>query len=187
MAKIILINGKKRSGKDYCANLIKDQLLEKNKTSSIMSFAEPLKSIISSTFNITIDELELYKNDTTKYEIILKEDTCPFMNTNFREILQRFGTEAMKSQFGDSVWVDLFKHKCKNVNTDFVIVPDFRFPCEAIGDYTVQIINLKNKADANSSHSSETALDNFKFDFTIDNTDYKNISKSVQNLIKHIV
>ena len=59
MKKLILINGLKRSGKDYTAELIEEIIGD----IGIVSFAEPMKKIISETFNISLEQLEDYKND----------------------------------------------------------------------------------------------------------------------------
>ena len=179
--KIILVNGKKRSGKDYVARELKKLLETKSKTVQIMSFAEPMKSIISTTLGIAEKELELYKNNPENYKVCLVHDDEFGSNysvlTDFRKILQQFGTECMKPHFGDDVWVNLLLDRAKNAKCDYIIVPDFRFKCEYISAYTINVQN--NELQSTDQHSSENGLDNFEFMFSVDNTTTDGIHKDI--------
>jgi len=177
MSKIILINGKKRSGKDYTAEMLQDVIIADGKSCEIMSFAAPLKRIIAKTFGITLNELENYKNDTEKYNYLIqsKEENNSITilkNGNFRKILQIFGTEAMKEEFGEDVWVKLLYKQVDESYADYIIITDFRFNIE----YKDDSITLKIKNDDmedNDTHASETELNDFNFDYVLDNTGYK--------------
>lgn len=184
MSKIILINGKKRAGKDYIANLIKEELNSKGFSVEIMSFADPMKDIISKSFDISLEDLEDYKNEKTKIAVkIPKLDgyLCDVIS-DFRTLLQRFGTEAMKPIFGDSVWADLLYKKAQNSETDYVIVPDFRFIVEDIPNYCT--IHIKNDdVDHNDSHASENELNDYSFDVVLNNTGYIITKEDVKDLV----
>jgi hypothetical protein len=67
---IILIAGKKRSGKNYTAEMLQSMLLKKNISCETFSFAEPLKDIVAKTFLISQSELEDYKNNPNRYKIM---------------------------------------------------------------------------------------------------------------------
>jgi len=95
MKHIILIGHKKRQGKDTFANMLADLTGGK-----IIRFADPMKQIIADTFSITLEELEKLKNDEQFLMHVCHHQT-------YRDILQRFGSEAMKKQFGSDVWADL--------------------------------------------------------------------------------
>lgn len=171
--KVILIKGKKRAGKDTTAKILKEFLADLTLTVEIMSFADPMKQIIATTFGITKEQLESYKNDE---DLLYVEDSFEYFDiTDFRQILQRFGTEAMKPIFGDDVWVELTKKKIKESKADIVIIPDWRFPIEYYGllgeGLKIQSIEVRNnRAEiANDTHSSENALDDFKCDFIVEN------------------
>jgi len=188
---IILIAGQKRAGKDYIAKIIKKETKGK-----ILSFADTIKDIISVTFGITREELDLYKNQDFRYGI----DIFNLQNTyryevktlSFREILQRFGTEAMKPIFGKNIWVKLVKKKINKTNKNCFIIPDFRFLEEYKGikklknkNYkiiTIKVIN--NNLVKNDNHSSENSLEDFKFDYVIDNTNYKLSKKEIKKFVK---
>lgn len=188
--KIILVNGKKRSGKDYFANQLQEELDNQGYSSEIMSFADPLKLIVADTFGITTEELDNYKNKSTPVGVIhygYETDSCSKI-TDFRLILQRFGTEAMKPWFGEDVWVTLLLERARDLDVDFVIVPDFRFSIEDIdGSITVKIRNDDVEKNSTDDHASENELNDFVFDYTIDNSGYKDLTDDVQSFITQIV
>lgn len=183
--KVVLINGKKRSGKDWTADKIKDELNERGYSVKVMSFAQPMKTIVSKTFGISEDQLDEYKNDTELFGIEIKvypnnqpQGTLHYVT--FREILQWFGTEAMKPIFGDDVWASLLFKQAKESDVDFVLVPDFRFLIEYDESaLTLKIRNDEIEAQCTDRHASETELDNFVFDYEIDNTGYRDTTDDV--------
>ena len=181
--KLILVNGKKRSGKDYFAKALETQLKLDGKTVEVMSFADPIKRIIARTFDITLEQLDEYKNDKRSVGIShSKFDGYEFEKlTDFRLILQRFGTEAMKSYFGDEVWVDLLMKHARHSDKDFIIVPDFRFKCEDTGEgITVKIRNDEIDNACTDTHPSENELNDYKFMYIIDNSGYRDITNDVK-------
>jgi len=191
--KIILINGKKRSGKDFVAAAIKNEFNKHNKTAEIMSFADPIKDIIAETLKITIQDLELYKNNPTEYMIELQKYPSSVMESpsalnhiDFRVILQRFGTESMKKWFGEEVWVNLLLSRAESLDVDYVLVPDFRFLCEAVSKETICVHN-DDYSNANDAHRSENELNEFNFKYTINNTGYRDISKDIEDLVLKIL
>lgn len=172
MRKIILINGKKRAGKDYIANILKEKL----GNCEIMHYADALKQIISETFEISLEELDNYKNKNV--EIIFNN-----RKTTFRRILQCFATEAIKPVFGNNIWKRIVLKNMENSSAVYIIIPDFRFPEEYIeGSYTVKVLG----GEQLDSHISEHALNNFKFDYIIDNTKKEDLTHWIDTLLKII-
>jgi len=182
--KLILVNGKKRSGKDYFARSLSTLLRAQGKSAEVMSFADPMKEIISTTFGITLAELDDYKNDPYKYIVSVFEDDFGVHETTFRKILQLFGTEAMKSHFGDDVWINLLLKRAAKSKADYVIVPDFRFKVELVSDITVNVAN--KDIVSTDTHPSETELDEFEFSYYIDNTGQPDMKESVLKFIEHL-
>jgi len=182
---LILVNGKKRAGKDYFSSLLLNEL-NKNVTCTTMSFATPLKEIIAGAFKISIDELDALKNSDYSFMYNQFND---FQEITFREILQNFGTESMKAVFGGDVWVKLLISKYKEYTKetgDIVIVPDFRFKCEHISDsYTINIVN--DDINNTDSHASENELNSYKFDYYVDNTGKPNLHNDVVNVAHDIL
>ena len=166
MKKYIQIAGAKRSGKDTLAKLLTKYI----PNSKVMSFANPLKDIIAKTFNIDQVALDNFKNKPDRFKVLVidTDEDAILAETNFREILQRFGTEGMKPYFGEDVWQKLLMQEAEKSNSDYVIIPDYRFPEETIqGAMTVKVLADVCNEDM---HSSERALDGFKFQKYIDNT-----------------
>ena len=130
--QVILINGLKRSGKDYSASLMKSKFEELGKSVEILSFAAPMKRIIAKTFGINVEALEEYKNSPEVYDVALfsNEADMELHTTNFRKILQNFGSEAMKPEFGNDVWADICYKDTVASKADVVIISDFRFDTE---------------------------------------------------------
>jgi len=182
---IILINGKKRSGKDFSADILQDKLSSLGGADKI-SFATPLKQIIADTFNIPMEDLETFKNDVNGYGIECKaypnnQPEVTFLYTNFRTILQRFGTEGMKPVFGKSVWADITYKNSIESDSKYIIIPDFRFYVEHDVFYKpfkegkIKLVTLKienSDVEVDDAHASEKELDDFHFDYIIDNTGY---------------
>ena len=190
MSKIILINGKKRSGKDYNASKLKEKLEDCGYSVMITSFAFPIKDIIAKTLDIPIENVELYKNEPSEYGLEIKaypdnQRSAVIEYLSMRDILQRFGTEAMKPYFGKDVWAKLTYDRIESMDCDFAIIPDFRFP-EEYRDNTATIKVKNDIIDNNSTdtHSSETSLNEFHFDFEIDNTGYCDTDKQLDELIQ---
>jgi len=183
--KIILINGKKRSGKDYFARLLQDELYKNKKTSYVIGFADPLKDIIAKSLNVSLVDLDTFKND--KEKIIVRKNGFQEIITDFRQVLQTFGTEAMKKYFGEDVWVKLLLSQAHSSHVDYVIVPDFRFLSEEISEITVKIRNDEIDNACKDSHRSENELNDFKFSYTIDNTGYRDIEEDVKDFVKELL
>lgn len=172
MRKIILINGKKRAGKDYIANILKEKL----GNCEIMHYADSMKQIIADTFEISLEELDNYKNENVEITFNGKRIT-------FRRVLQCFATEAIKPVFGNNIWKRIVLEKIKETNAEYIIIPDFRFPEEYIEDsLTVKVLG----GDTNDTHISESALNDFKFDYIIDNTNKEDLTYWINGLLELI-
>lgn len=93
-----------------------------------------------------------------------------------RHVMQVFGTESVRSWFGN-VWADATVRKINKFSLGLAVVTDNRFPDEIetiLGQPKGYIIRLTRSPFAGSDlHSSETALDNFNWDrpncFVLDN------------------
>lgn len=170
--EIILIGHKKRQGKDTFSDMLKKHLQDNGLQVAQLSFADPMKDIMAEALGVSRNTLDAMKNG------------CDY----HRQILQRFGSGLMKNHFGDTVWRDIAIKKIereKFYGCDCVIIPDFRFPCEYIdGAITV---NVKRDDAIGDEHISETALDGYNYDFTINNTGtLKALENMAENFAKQI-
>ena len=192
MKHLILINGLKRSGKDFTAQLMSEII----PNIGSISYASPIKEIIADTFEISLEELEEYKNNS---ELLYLNNGERFEEiSNFRTILQRFGTEAMKKQFGENVWAKRGIDAALELGNDIVVIPDFRFIIESEEafkaaskyNFTVSTIHIFNdNLPTADLHASERDLsdNNFKFDYEIDNTGQPDISIKVKEIVSKIL
>lgn len=197
MRNLILINGLKRSGKDYSAELLEEII----GNIGVVSFAAPFKEIIADTFNISLEDLDDFKNDNTELYLRKAELDGYSHNalTNFRVILQRFGSEAMKKQFGDDVWAVKGIQSAMEKENTWVIIPDFRF----IVEYEEALKQSKQKGFKLNTihifnddlppadlHPSERELsdNNFRYDYEVDNTGRPdNIKEVLSDIVKNIM
>ena len=155
--KIITISGKARHGKDTTANQIKWQLEDKGYTVLITHYADVLKFICRNFFNW----------DGQK-------------NEEGRTLLQHVGTDVVRKKDPD-YWVRFMKSIFDMFpdDWDYVVIPDCRFPNEIDSlkeQYDVTAIWVDRGEDFNNGltleqqrHPSETALDNYDFDYHLDN------------------
>ena len=151
-----------------------------NSNWEIKKFAGKLKLIASILTGATLEQLE--DQDFKKREM------GPEWGITYRELLQKVGTEAMRNVIHENVWVnalmadynlssvtwDEYGNSLQNVHPNWIIT-DMRFPNEmdavkAKGGITIRVnrTNRWNKPQ-DIEHASETALDNHKFDYAIDN------------------
>lgn len=166
MKNIIGIHGRIGSGKSTLTNMLVQLLNEDGVLSEERYFAAPLKQIAEILFGIggyTQEEKNVY---------------LPEWGMTVGEALQKIGTEVMRNNFDENVWV---KAAMKQLHSDYVyIFSDVRFPNEAdaIKERGGILIKLKGdpaKVRKNTSrdvkHASETALDNYEgWDLVFDNS-----------------
>lgn len=164
MIKLLGLTGKKRSGKNYTATIIR-KVAEPEIQVIELSFASALKKEVASFLAIDIAELEGENKE------------------EYRTLLQWWGTDYRRNKYGDNYWIDrmdeavqrikqpswlqwakeLFGSKPKNI---VIVITDVRFPNEA--EYVINnggclwhVVNPDQTEDANSLHASETAMDKY--------------------------
>jgi len=162
------------------------------------SFAKSLKDAVGSMFNWDREMLE-GKTESSRH---WREQPDKFWSERFgkpvtpRWILQYFGTEVMRGQMYDAIWVDSCIGRYKGENT---VISDTRFPNEvkAIRSHGGIIIYVKRGQDPEwftnyvegniepkGVHSSEYAWAKEEFDFVIENNGTKQqLADSIKNLL----
>jgi hypothetical protein len=194
MQRVLALAGKKGSGKDTLAELLKPSFQR-------ASFADPLYLEVQIAFGL--EDQELLRNRETKElptprmalskcndvdfievcQALGMEDTVP---NSPRKILQIWGTEYRQVKNGPNYWSDkLVAFLADNPEIDYCI-PDMRFPHEytALLDYSldssiedeVQFDCVKIvrdvEDDSTSGHVSENALAGFDiFEVEVRNVD----------------
>lgn len=160
---IIGILGKKRNGKDTCA----DYLVDKYNFEKI-AIATPLKEIIKIMFD--------YDDDVLNTD--LKEVVDEKWNVTPRKLLQYIGTDLIRKDLGkyinkstNNIWIDLCITKINKSNKNFVI-SDVRCQNEvdAIRNNGGIVIKIIRDTNLDDNHVSEIGVDNIdNYDYLIDN------------------
>lgn len=182
---IIQIGGFKRSGKDTISKMIANHYQSSGKLVDIFHYAYPLKQIAASIFDISLEQLDEFKNNKTElYRFNTYEEPCKV--TDFREILMKIGNEAIKPVFGSDVWQKIMLEKIEKSEADIIIIPDFRFAVEHIPNaVTIRINNSDIIND--TDHPSETELIDFDFDMSIDNTNYSQNQEEISYYCEQMI
>ena len=192
MNKLILVSGKKETGKSTFSELIK---LVDNPFINL-SYARKLK--IASYYimkyvllcNITLDHF---------YDVNMKKKAVKIFRIGpkitTRTFLQWFGTNVVRKIY-ELFWVSLLVKdmKKKYINKN-IIIDDVRFPNEI--EYTkeklekyfdITTIRINRDLPYTDTHISETALDDYKdFNYFVDNNGtLSSLDKKVKKILKEI-
>jgi hypothetical protein len=166
--KVIMVSGNIDHGKDFLADLFMGELSILGITAEKISTARELKEQICNLFRITPEFLDYHKNQRTP--IVLPDKKTVF---NFRTFIQDYGT-LMREKRGFNVWADHLLNDIFNSKAEVIIVPDLRYPFEydtikaIFNTTTVRIVDDNIPVDY--SHSSETSMVGFDFDYVVNNT-----------------
>ena len=189
---VIQLLGFARAGKDWTASQLKAYFESQGKSVEIMSYAAPMKRIAATLFDITLEQLDNYKNHPLEYVIDITQLSdfkrpVDIHNTNFRRFLQLLGNDAIKPEFGDDVWAQLALNNINASTSDIIIMSDCRFNVElkAVGGVTIRVLNQSLPEPMN--HPSELELRDYKTDYVINNTDYKLTDEQIMDLAKRII
>ena len=154
--KVLAISGKAEAGKDTVAQALKKKLEPMGYKVLVVHYADLLKYICK-----------------TFFEWDGKKDE------HGRTLLQKIGTEVIREQQPE-YWISFIKdilHFFPN-EWNFVIIPDCRFPNEIkeieedFDCSSVRVIRpdyQNHLTDEQRLHSSETALDDWRFDYYLNN------------------
>lgn len=169
LARAILYNASKTvSGDRYYVDAQEwiDNFISESNISSweIRKYGEKLKQIASMLTGIPREKFEDQQFKST--ELGPEWDSM-----TVREFLQKLGNDALRFKLHQAVWTNaLFSEFTPESNW---IISDMRYPNEAEcikekGGIVVRIVRPSNPYPE-STHISETALDDYKFDYEIKN------------------
>ena len=181
---IIQIGGFKRSGKDTISQMIANHYQSSGKLVDIFHYADPIKEHVCKLFNISLEQLDEFKNSKKELWSFDNYDNA-YKVTDFRDLLTSTG-DSFKSIFGDDIFLRLMLEKIEKSEADIIIIPDFRFAIEHIPNaVTIRITN--NDITNDTDHPSETELINFDFDMSIDNTNYHQTQEEVSYYCEQMI
>lgn len=171
--KVVCISGKAQHGKDTMAQMMK-RILEDSygKSVLIIRYADQLKFILR----------EYYDWDGVKDE-------------RGRSLMQTVGTDLARKADPD-IWVKYVMRFLAVFGTDFdyVLIPDCRFTNEIEypkshipGTVSVRVIRPgfdNGLTGIQKAHASETELDDYDFDYVVENTSFVALSESARKIIE---
>lgn len=170
---LVQLLGLARSGKDFTAEQLKLQFEQLGYSVSIKSYAAPLKRIAANLFGISLEQLDIAKNNPSMYPIYCGDYGGDYFETDFREFLQRLGNDAIKPEFGNSVWADLMVQQVNQSIDDIIIISDCRFLTELQAFPNAQTVRIVNDNLTPMNHTSELELLDVPTTHVLDNTNYK--------------
>lgn len=179
--RTIMISGKSASGKDEFARFLKEKLEKRGKTVLIIHFGDAVKDMLT----------RYYGWDGNK-------------DTAGRAMLQHLGTEVMRATY-PTYWAELVAKFISATSNDwhYVLIPDLRFynEFETICQYNKNVTTIRiNRFDNEGkpyynsnmrmnqlTHVSECELDNFNFEYIVENrSDVAALKESADLLIEEL-
>jgi len=160
--KIILIHSGDRCGKDTTAELLKERIESFGKTVYVTSFAKPIKEDVSSFLGVTLEELDIMKNE--KQYITIGKRTI-----ETREFLVEY-SRRVKDLTNENYYVRAAYGDILNSECDYAIISDLRFINEYETfkqDKTRDIYFIK--IDSNLEKCTEPLLKDKEFDYVFKN------------------
>jgi len=161
-------------------------------TWEIKKMADKLKEIASILLGVPVKKFEDRKfKDSYLPEIWNYVDQNGFKKQmTVREFLQKLGTDAMRDGLHENVWANAFwvdyidqkpNDRFSNIEYPNWIITDVRFPNEAesVMDHGGILIRVNKDGDT-GNHPSETGLDDWEFEYTIDN------NGTIEDLIEEV-
>lgn len=171
--EIIGLSGYARVGKDEAAKVLVEEF-----GFTRVAFADKLRDVLYALNPLVHPTKENYftnhKTPTTLQEVIADWGWDGYKESIYsdeiRRLLQRLGTEAGRETLWDSIWVDaaLTGHP----EDAKLVVTDCRFPNEAqaIKERGGQVVRIsRDGVGPANAHASETSLDDWNFDYKIEN------------------
>ena len=200
---------------DVCKDYKKyEPILDEQSDWEIRKFAGKLKDIASHLTGIDIEDFEDEKFKKTnlghEWWTTCEEGHQPM---TVRDFLQKLGTDALRNGLHPNIWVNALMADYKPINGSYPlikgfgtkeewnkeyvapiypnwIITDVRFPNEAkaIKDKGGVIVRVDRPGvKPVNDHPSETALDNWKFDYKIANlSGIFELKESITNILKHL-
>jgi hypothetical protein len=177
--KIILISGKAESGKNYCADYIKEKLEQKGYKVAEDMFAKYIKGILTNYY---------------KWDGVTKDDF-------YRDKLQQLGTDIIKEKLNFKSFHALRLAQdiqIVELDFDYILITDARFHDEIhtmramfprrVMDIRINWTGSKNQGlkQELAQHKSEIDLDDFEFSENINNNGTPEVMLHLDKLVEKI-
>lgn len=179
--QVLMISGKSASGKDELARLLKEKLESRGQTVLTIHFGDAVKWLAKEHYG--------YKG---------------VKDTSDRAILQHLGTETLRAAY-PTYWAEIVAKFISATANDwnYALIPDLRFynEFETVCQYNENVTTIRiNRFDKEGkpyynsnmrmnqlTHISECELDDFNFEYIIENrSDVTALSESADLLIEEL-
>lgn len=185
---IIGLSGKIGSGKSTVSEVFKQNGFE------LDSFAKSLKDVTNSIFGFDREKLEGFTSEDRiwretpdkKYSELLGNDFAPFSP---RDALILIGTTIGRNIIHPNIWIQTVFNRYEQNKNKNLLITDVRFPneYEEIKKRGGFVIRINRPNIIYKNHISECALDDYEFDYVIENDStledlYKKINLCLQNI-----
>lgn len=185
---ILGLNGLMRAGKDTVA----DRLAVLSPVQVVrVSYAAKLKESVSKLFNITLEQIEWWKNEKDIVVQIRRKGVEDGYEFTFRHFLQRYGTESHRNTFGEDFWLDAALPLDKDYSDALYVVTDMRFPNEMerikqLGGTTALVIGPEGTRGPDG-HVSETILPcDIRIQNTVRDDGYKALDDTLRPILLNL-
>ncbi len=184
---IVGISGKIGSGKSTIAEEFKKCGFY------LDAFANSVKDVSNLIFGFDRNKLEGISKEDRIWRETPDERYSNLLGKNFspRDSLILIGTTFGRNQIHQNVWIEtVFNRHLSNQN---LLITDVRFPNEyesvkKRGGVLIRINRPTPKHNSTSAHESECALDNYNFDYVINNDGtLEELIEKTKNIINQII
>ena len=207
--KVVLLSGKMRAGKNTVAQMIQEEMPDKIiiqesfakavKDGAAEDFLPLMKYLNSFVEEVLPDLSEKEFSVIRKFisQLMLKPENFYEDKTELsRCLLQIYGTNIFRNRIDEDYWIQKLMGKIKTYDCDLLLITDWRYPNEDLGDFCfIQAnkietchVRINRKASPLSSHPTETVLDDYEgFDFVIENDGtLDELRETVKQLVKQL-
>lgn len=159
MGKIIIgIGGQKRAGKNLVAETMSLQAQYNGLSTTISSFAYPIKDMLQYLFRNEVPE-GTFTSDDHKQDLV---NITPDSALSVRTLLQKVGTECFRDIIHPDIWVYRALYALPRFKENIIFFPDVRFENELkaikkAGGHTIYVTRLDYEMEEDL-HPSETEL-----------------------------
>ncbi len=128
------------------------------------ALAEPLKTLVMRSFEFTHNQCWGSQED--------KETIDSRYNVSPRWMLQRIGTQGIRSVFGQDVWIDMLLARISKEHPPLAVIEDCRFVHEAqkildAGGHVWRLESPDRETVADQTHASEAEWSSAPYDYII--------------------
>jgi len=174
---VFLLSGKKRSGKNTVADIIKKYYFDYKNDLKEYAYADKLKKAVMEIFDLSYDQLYgdskeenthvkwSYLTDAIRAKYKDKQEKSEYLTV--RELMQIVGTDVFRESFYPEIWVDSLWRQITQENPKMAIITDARFvneierarEIEKEHDLKVFSISVvRPSLESNDDHKSENQL-----------------------------